>query len=379
MTLPQSKESEVMKEVRYAVVGLGDIAQGAFLPGVVHTKNSRVTALVTADPEKARELGKKYEVEATYDYGQFAELLASKTIDAIYLATPNWRHAEFAIPALQAGVHVLTEKPLEISVEKCQSIIDAQKKSSAKLMVAYRLHFEPTTLDLVSRIRSGSLGEVHAFTATFAQMVSPKNHRAKNGELAGPLFDMGPYPINASRFVFGAEPIEVVSAVGTRHPDSGFGDFSDTVAATLRFPGDRIAQFVVSYYGEACGSYHVLGTKGTALVNPGFTYGEPLVDVIAADGEKKKIDLPETDQFGGELKYFSDCILQNRDPEPDGEEGLADVRVIEGILEAIETGRSVVLPPFERSKRIDPDAQRQTLSAVDPPKKKVNAASPTKG
>ena len=111
------------RKVRYAVVGLGDISQGAFLPGVHHTGNSEVTALVTSDPEKARKVGERYSVAATYDYDQFDSLLKSGTIDAIYLATPNWRHAEFAVPALRAGIHVLAEKPLEISVAKSEEKI----------------------------------------------------------------------------------------------------------------------------------------------------------------------------------------------------------------------------------------------------------------
>lgn len=366
-----------MKKVRYAVVGLGDIAQGAFLPGVAHTKNSEVTALVTSDAEKARKVGATYGITATYGYEQLAELLASGTIDAVYLATPNWKHEELAVPALRAGVHVLVEKPIEVSVAKARAIVEAQKASKAKLMVAYRLHFEPATLDLVKKIRAGELGEVHAFTATFAQMVDPENHRADHGDLAGPLLDMGVYPINAARYVFADEPTHVLSAVGTRHPEAGLGDFADTVAATLRFPGDRIAQLLVSYYGESCGTLYAIGSKGTVCMNPAFTYGEPLAQELSAGGEKKKHEFAETDQFGGQLQYFSECILEDRDPEPDGEEGLADLRVVEGIFGAMKTGSSVTLPPFTRTKRIDPERQLRKLSPVKPPGK-VNASSPVK-
>src|SRR5580658_4940054 len=128
-------ESE--RKVRYAIVGLGDIAQEDMMPGVDHTGNSEIIALVTSDPVKARELGEKYGVEAVFSYEQFQEALTSGTFDAIYLATPNWRHAEFIVPALKAGIHVLTEKPLEVSTEKCRQILEAAKESSAKLMVAY--------------------------------------------------------------------------------------------------------------------------------------------------------------------------------------------------------------------------------------------------
>ena len=87
--------------------------------------------------------------------------------------------------------------------------------------VAYRLHCEPGTLSTIERIRSGELGEVILFSSTFVQKVDPENHRARNGDEAGPIFDMGPHPINAARCVFESEPTEVVSAVGVRHPEAG--------------------------------------------------------------------------------------------------------------------------------------------------------------
>ncbi len=366
------------KKVRYAVVGLGDIAQEAMLPGVARTGNSEVTAFVTDDPEKARAVGKRYGVTDSYAYDQFDAMLASGSVDAIYLATPNWRHAEFILPALTAGIHVLVEKPLEISSEKCREIIAAEKQSSATLMVAYRLHFEPATLATIDAIRAGDLGELLFFTASFAQMLDPQNHRAHNGVAAGPLLDMGAYPINAARYVFGAEPIEVVSAVATRHPEAGLGDLDDTYAVTLRFPGDRLAQFVVTYYANGIDTYTVVGTKGSIVMNPGFGFGSPLVQQIRIGDDISTKSHKATDQFGGELRYFSDCILNGTAPEPDAEEGLADVRVIEGVLRAVDSGRAEPLEPFVRSRRIATAAQLQTLSPVSAPPL-VNASNPVAG
>ncbi|MFL6451285.1 MAG: Gfo/Idh/MocA family protein [Bryobacteraceae bacterium] len=355
------------KKVRYAIVGLGDIAQEAMLPGVEHTGNSQVTALVTSDAVKARDVGKQYGVTNCYGYEQFENLLKSGTIDAIYLATPNWRHAEFIIPALRAGIHVLAEKPLEVSTAKCKEILEVQKNSNAKLMVAYRLHFEPATLDLIEKIRGGELGTVHLFSSVFAQMLDPANHRAQNGDLAGPVLDMGPYPVNAARYVFSAEPTEVVCAVGTRHPESGLGDFDHTVAVTLRFPENRIAQFTLTYYGNTIDSYTVVGTKGNVVMSPGYMYGVPLAQQTTIGQKQSEESFKNTDHFGGEMKYFSDFILNGTDPEPDGEEGYADVRVLEGVLRALKTGTAQTLEPFERSKRIDPKRQLETLRAQSSP------------
>ena len=367
------------KKIRYAIVGLGDIAQEAMMPGVAHTGNSEITALVTGDPEKAEDLGEQYKVplENRYPYERFAELLKSGKIDAIYLATPNWRHAEFAVPALLAGVHVFLEKPMEINLDRCQEILDAQKTSGAKLMIAYRLHFEPATLATINLIREGELGDLRIFSATFSQRLDPANHRAHNGIEAGPLFDMGPYPINAARYLFGEEPSEVLSATATRDPNSELGDLDDTVAVVLGFPGNRIAQFIVSYAGSTVDSYFIVGTKGSVQLNPGFGfgYGKSLEQFITIGDRKTHKVHKATDQFAGETMYFSNCILNNEEPEPNGEEGYADVRVLEGIVKALETGKTVKLPPFHRGRRINTEAQETKLARKAPPPT-VNAANP---
>lgn len=359
---------EYERKVRYAIVGLGDIAQEDMMPGVDHTGNSEITALITSDLIKAKELGKKYKVEALFSYKQFREALTSGTFDAIYLATPNWRHAEFIVPALTAGIHVLTEKLLEVSTAKCREILNAEVASNAKLMVGYRLHFEPATLDSIDKIRSGLLGEVHLFASTFSQLVDPDNHRVKNGELAGPVFDMGPYPVNAARYIFEDEPTEVVSAVGTKHSQSGFPqNFFDTVAATLRFPNNKLAQFNLSYFGNPSNSLIAVGTEGTLELDPAYTFGKGLSQTITLGEKKEEQIFKNTDHFGGELKYFSECILNDENPEPNGEEGFADVRILEGIMEALKSGKSVTLPPFKRSRRIDTERQKNTLRAVSTP------------
>lgn len=378
MGIKEALGLESDEKVRYAIVGLGDIAQEDMMPGVKHTGNSVITALVTSDPTKASELSEKYDVENTFSYEQFGDALASGAFDAIYLATPNWRHAEFIIPALKAGIHVLTEKPLEVSTKLCEEIMAVKKTSSSKLMVAYRLHFEPATLDTIDVIRSGKLGKVHLFASTFAQSVDPKNHRVHSGDLAGPVLDMGPYPVNAARYIFADEPIEVVSACGTNHAESGFDQtFADTVAVTLRFPGERLAQFNLSYFGNPTNSFIAIGPLGSVQLDPAYVFGNPLEQTVTTEEKKSEKSFKNTDHFGGEMRYFSDCILQEEDPEPDLEEGYADVRVLEGILEALKTGQSVKLSPFTRSRRIDTEAQRMMLGAASTPEL-INASNPGK-
>ena len=375
-------EEPQKRRVRYAVVGAGWIAQAVFMPGVAQTENSVLTALVTGDPKKARLLAEKYGIDLTYSYDEYDQLLADDVADAVYIATPNFDHASYALRALSAGVHVLLEKPVEISVERAEHIRTAAeraKRQGAKLMVAYRLHFEPATLDALKRIRNGEIGEPISFSSQFSQHVSPGNHRARSGFDAGPVADMGPYPINAVRNLFGEEPIEV-SAVGSRHPEARLGDFDDTVAVTLRFPSNRLAQFVVSYAGHAFGSYQVIGTKGVLEMSSAYSFESPLEQRRTIEEEKPKLEkFGAVGQFAGETSYFSTCILDDRNPEPDAEEGMLDVRVIEASRRALETGYRQQLAPYtrarRRARRIDTETQKQTRPVHKPPAL-VNAHAP---
>ena len=377
MSLRESLGLGTGQKVRYAIVGAGSISQEAMMPGVEHTGNSTVTALVTSDGTKATDLSGKYHIPDTYNYEQFSTLLGSGGIDAVYIATPNWRHAEFAVPALEAGVHVLLEKPMEVNSEECEKIIAAKERSAAKLMVAYRLHFEPATISAIEKVRSGELGQIILFSSVFAQMIDPANHRAGHGLAAGPLLDMGPYPINAVRNLFGSEPLEAFAA-GFRHPESGFpSDFDDTVSVTLRFPEHRLAQFSVSYYGNKQDSYTVLGTKGVLEASPCYMYGNPLQYKLKIGEKESHQSFKNTDHFGGEMEYFSDCILEGKDPEPDGYEGLADVRVIEAITDSLRTGQFAKVKAVDRRGRISPN-QAERLSAVKTPEM-VHASSPARG
>ena len=363
------------RKVRYGIVGAGWISQAALMPGVAHTGNSEMTAIVTGDEEKATELGRRYGVTRAYHYDAYAEMIADGEVDAIYLALPNDQHRQFAIPALEAGLHVLLEKPMATSEEDCRAITAAADASGAKLMIAYRLHFEPSTLDAIRRVRSGEIGDLRLFTSTFTQHVSAANHRAHHGFWAGPVSDMGPYPINAARTMFNAEPQRVM-AVGTRNPALGF-DFDDTVAVTLLFPDERIAQFAVAYGLDPVDSYRVVGTKGDLELSPGFMFPGPIEQHQTVDKKKTSRSLGPVDQFGGELKYFSDCIILGRDPEPGGEEGLMDVRIIAAIERALATGQAQTLSPARRRRQVEPSQVVELPTITVPPM--VDASAPGEG
>jgi predicted dehydrogenase len=364
------------RKVRYAVVGIGWISQTAFLPGVEHTGNSEVVAFVSGHEEKAARVGEKYGVKDLYSYDEYDNLLSSGRIDAVYLATPNWDHVDLAVRTLDAGIHLLLEKPMATSVEDCERIIAASERTGAKLMIAYRMHHEPAMLKAFEIARSGKLGHLRYFNSSFSQPVNFQNHRAKNGYWAGPVPDMGPYPINTARNLFGAEPLEV-SAMGTRTEPERFRDFDDQVAVNLRFPGGRIATMLMSYSGADLDDFRIVGTLGDLYSTPAFAMPGGFKHTVTVGESKSEESFHPTDQFGGELKYFSDCILTNKDPEANGEEGLLDIRIIAALERALESGRPQKLEPYVRKLR--PTAgQVQNLHKVEEPEL-VGVHSPTEG
>src|SRR5579864_9026585 len=161
--------------VRYAVVGLGHIAQVAVLPAFKSASNSELLALVSGDQKKLSTLGKKYSLDHLYSYQDYSRALAN--VDAVYIALPNHLHREYAVRAAAAGVHVLCEKPMAVTSEDCRAMIEAAKQNHAKLMIAYRLHFEAGNLEAIRLAKSGKLGKLRIFSSEFAQQVADGNVR----------------------------------------------------------------------------------------------------------------------------------------------------------------------------------------------------------
>jgi len=247
--------------VRYAVVGIGWIAQEAVLPAFANAPNSELVALVTHDLKKAEEVARRHSVKKTVSYEEYDELLASGAIDAVYIALPNHQHREYTVRAARAGIHVLCEKPMAETELDCMEMIEAAQQGGVKLMIAYRLHFEEANLHAIEVVNSGKIGEPRFFSSVFSQDVAEGNVRLKRDEGGGPLMDMGVYCINAARYLFREEPTEVL-AFKVQGTDKRFEEVPETVSAILCFPNNRLAQFTCSFGAAAADAYRVVGTKG---------------------------------------------------------------------------------------------------------------------
>jgi predicted dehydrogenase len=339
------------RKIRYAVVGLGHIAQVAVLPAFKHAQNSELAALVSDDPEKLRTLSKRYYVEHTFSYAEYDRCLRSGTIDAVYIALPNHLHADFTVRAAEAGIHVLCEKPMAVTSRECHAMSRAAQRNNVKLMIAYRLHFEEANMQAVEIVRSGKIGEPRLFTSVFSMQVRPGNIRTEKEMGGGTLYDIGIYCINAARYLFDDEPIEVFAFTSANRKDPRFEEIDEMTGAVLRFPNDRLASFATSFGAADVATYRILGTRGDLHVEQAYEYAMPVSHYLTVKGEKRKRTFPKRDQFAPELIYFSDCIKKNRNPEPSGSEGLADVRIIEALYRSAKIKRPTKVSPVKRTQR----------------------------
>jgi len=362
-------------KIRYAVVGLGYISQIAVLPAFEHAQeNTELRALVSSDAKKLKELSRLYGVSRTYSYKEYDECLNSGEIDAVYIALPNNMHREYTERAARAGVHVLCEKPMAVTEKECEAMIKAAEENKVKLMIAYRLHFEEANLSAVEAVKSGKIGQPRVFNSTFTQQVRKGDIRLQSKLGGGTLYDIGIYCINAARYLFREEP-EAVIAFTDKGRDPRFREVEENASAVLRFSEGKLAAFTCSFGAADVSAYEVVGTDGSLRLDPAYEFAEALEMELTIDGKKGRRMFPKRDQFAPELVYFSDCILNNKDPEPSGLEGLADVRIIRALYRSAEIGNSVKLPPFVRRKR--PSVEQEiTRPPVEKPKL-VNATSPS--
>ena len=196
-------------------------------------------------------------------------------MDAVYIALPNSLHAEYTIRAAKAGVHVLCEKPMAVTVDECQRMIDACDEHGVKLMIAYRLHFEEINLKAVDLVRRGRIGVPKFFNSSFAMTVRRGDIRTKKDLGGGTLYNIGVYCINAARYLFRAEPTEVM-AMSVNSGTAKLDEIDESTGALLRFDGGRVAAFVTSFNASDVASYRIVGTKGQLHVDPAYEYAEGL-------------------------------------------------------------------------------------------------------
>ncbi|HEX6496387.1 MAG TPA: Gfo/Idh/MocA family oxidoreductase [Acidobacteriaceae bacterium] len=339
--LPAVAVSQPARKIGYAPVGLGQISS-IFMRAVANSSTTKITGLVSGHPEKAARFAEMYGVPRTsiYNYEDFDRIRENKDIDATYIGLPNSMHKEFTIRSAQAGKHVLCEKPMAISSAECREMIAACRKADRKLMIAYRIHYDPTHLKAVALIKQGRIGDIQYCEGNFGSYFHPNQWRltrALGG--GGPLMDMGIYPLNTIRFYTGVEPVRFAAKTSTMDRQSGrFQDIEESLSWTMEMSSGVLANCATSYTTRLPGYINVIGNKGSILVSTAYSYDGLRLEAHLDDPDGKSgSDIHEDAtgkmpfQFQIEAEDFANCILQNKESRTPGEEGLKDMQAIEQI------------------------------------------------
>jgi predicted dehydrogenase len=263
------------RKLGYAIVGLGGYGLGVIIPQFANCRYSRLAAVVSGDPIKAKRVAAQNGLSdrSIYNYQNFDTIRDNPDVDIVYVCLPNSMHAEYTIRAAKAGKHVMCEKPMAISVRQCEAMIAACKSAGKKLMIGYRCHFEPTNLEAIRLAASGAIGQRKYFRSEhgFTQG-DPSRWRLKRAlSGGGSLMDIGIYALNASRYMTGEEPVAVYAHEITDRSDPRFHEVEDRIEFELEFPSGVIASCMSMY---SANQNHILlvGDKGRVELEPATRY-----------------------------------------------------------------------------------------------------------
>ncbi|MBC6988842.1 Gfo/Idh/MocA family protein [Hymenobacter sp. BT491] len=339
------------QRVGYAIVGLGHLTLEEILPAMGQCKKSKPLALVSGSPEKMAKVAKQYGIkpENCYSYENYDKLKDNPAVQVIYIVLPNSLHAEYTIRGAQAGKHILCEKPMATSSADCQKMIDACKKAGRKLMVAYRIQYEPNNRLVRKMIQSNQFGKTKVIEAHNVQSSANPQHWRHKLALAGggALPDIGLYCLNTSRFLLGTEPTEVFAYTYSTPGNPLFKEVEEMVSWQMRFPEGIVVNCISDYNTHESRRYRVLAEKGWINLEQAFAYEGQQLQTAHAEGivgHKDQLTLGNKNQFATEIDHFSECILDNKEPHTPGEEGLQDHRIMEAICQSAREGKPVKLP-----------------------------------
>jgi predicted dehydrogenase len=325
-----------------AVVGLGKLALGQILPALKTTKLCRLAAVVSGHLDKAKKVAADHGLPpgSIYSYDTYDRIADNRDIDIVYVVLPNSMHAEYTIRASRAGKHVLCEKPMAVSARECEQMIAAAAQAKRLLAVAYRLRFEPHNEELIRLARQKELGVIKAIHAAAGFAMGPDVGQWRlDRKLAGggSLMDMGIYALQAARTISGEEPAVVTAQQSVTDPKK-FRGIDETIVFSLKFPGGVLAQ-CTSSYATNVNRYEVAAERGRFGVDPAQWYHG--IKGFRSDG--RPFGFADLDHVAAELDDLAACVRAGRASRVPGEEGLRDLRVIEAIYRAAETGREVRL------------------------------------
>lgn len=326
-----------------ALVGLGGYAGGQLAPALLQTQHCYLAGIVTGTPSKAESWKAKYNIpdRNIYDYGNFDSIKDNRDIDIVYVVLPNSMHAAYTIRAAKAGKHVTCEKPMAITVEDCDRMIEACRQAGKMLSIGYRLHFDPYNLEMVRLGTKRVYGEIKKLSAGFG-------FRAQKGiwrldkKLAGggPLMDLGIYCLQAVCYTTGMEPMAVTAQASPISDPEKFIDIEETLTWQMEMPNGLIAECKTSYT-DGMNYLKAEADKGFFELQPAFNYSG--LRGKTSDGA---IEYAPMSQQAKQMDEFALAVKNNRPTIVPGEMGRRDVKIITAIYEAMNSGKKVMIPEY---------------------------------
>lgn len=336
-----SKIATKKKKIGVALLGLGSYSTYQLAPALQKTQHCYLAGIITGSPEKAPVWQKKYSIKDTniYNYETLPSIANNEEIDVVYIVTPTGTHAKFAIQAAEAGKHVWCEKPMAMTVTECQSIIDACNKNKVELTIGYRMKHEPNTQELISYATTHPFGAIEKVEAVACYAGGqPQGWRAKKAMGGGALYDMGVYTVNGIRYATQQMPKRVISAKQYTKRPNLFKEVDETTEYQLELENGLIA-FGKTSVGESDNFLKVSCANGHYQLSPMQAYN----GVVGNRSDGVLLDTFVDSQQAFQMDDDALALLENRPMMIKGEEGLEDIRIIQAIIKASETGKSVDL------------------------------------
>jgi len=309
----------------------------ALIPPLQASKRNKLVAVASRTKDKADAFAREKKIKRAY--GSYEALLADPEIDVIYNPLPNHMHAEWTIKALEAGKHVLCEKPLALSLDEVDAIDTAARKYGKVVVEGFVYRTHPLAFKVKQLIANGSLGGIRIVRGSFTYSdTSSDNIRLKPEMGGGGLWDIGCYPLSYMRTMLGAEPMEVFGWQVT-----GSTGVDETFIAQMRFPGDVFAQFDCSMVIP----YHVfmefIGDVATLIIPNPFIPGPNRTLYLTRNGKTERITVKGPDTYITEVEDMADAILLGKPPVISLAESRANIAAILALFESAKIGKPVAL------------------------------------
>ncbi|HMA53676.1 MAG TPA: Gfo/Idh/MocA family oxidoreductase [Acidobacteriota bacterium] len=329
------------RKINWGVLGCAGIAEKAFIPAVLRSRNGALAAIASRDESRAADWARRFGFLRSHR--TYQELVDDPAVDAVYNPLPNDLHAEWSIRAMCAGKHVLCEKPLALNAPEARAMIQAAEESGVLLMEGFMYKFHPQIDKALELIRAGAIGEprsVHSsFTFRFARDGS--NYRWSPAQGGGALYDVGCYTISIARLVLGAEPLAVSAAA---HSDPATG-VDLTTATLLEFPGGRFAQCDSSFETHFQSRLIVAGADGTLGLARAFSAKDFDVAVEIVRGDSvEALPIRKANMFTLMIEHFADAAAGEAPLRYPASDAWNNMRAIDACFESVRSGERVLIP-----------------------------------